>query len=515
MTTYDQHPIDKEFGPTVLIVDDQELAQKTMELICGDIEPRGSFRTIKCSSVAEALRILSEAHVDVVLLDKDIPAPSSDLQNGIEIIPEFLRIQPHLQILMVTGSTDIADVVQAMRYGAINYFVKGNGKDDARVHDLLCAQIKQAASIAKLTLEKMRRDRLPQKPSFNILAGSSPSMMKLKGQLEMVAESNRPLLLLGESGTGKTTAAKYVHDFRERYLKQSNRPFISINMASISPSLVERELFGNEAGAFTDAKQQRLGYIELANHGTLFLDEIGEASLDIQAKLLKVLDDGYFYRLGGKKELQSRFKLICATNRDLEQLAAEGKFRHDLLMRISTFPIRVPTVDERREDIPEIVESLLPKCCEENQVFISFDELPNEFITFLQENHIDGNIRGIDHCLARLLVFSPRDKNGRPIFIHWKSTVQPFAKRSSVASASDEVTFKNLTSGRYNVIAKGFSNLESTLESVEKNILNEALKKFDLQKDAATALGISKGGLSLKLKRLGLDQKSMDARSIQ
>jgi DNA-binding NtrC family response regulator len=509
LSTYDQHPLDREYGPTVLIVDDEDLARSTLDLICKDIAPRGSFRTIKCASVAEALNVLSETYVDVVLLDKNIPALAAEHQDGIEVIPEFLRIQPHLQILMVTGSSDIADVVKAMRYGALNYIVKGNGKDDARVHDLLCAQIKQAANIAKLTLEKIRNDRLPKKPSFNVLAGSSRAMVMLKSQLEMVAESNRPVLLLGESGTGKTTAAKYIHNLRQKYLKQTDRPFISINMASIAPSIAEGELFGNEAGAFTDAKQQRLGYVELANHGTLFLDEIGEASLDIQAKLLKVLEEGHFYRMGGKKELQSRFKLICATNRNLEQLCAEGKFRHDLLMRISTFPIVVPTIDERREDIPEIIASLLPKCCEENQVFINFEDLPKEFVQFVQDNKFDGNIRGIDHCLARLLVYSPRDKNSRPIFTNWKSTVMPFVKKTNGTAASDEITLKTLTSGKYNVISKGFSNLEATLESVEKNILSEALGKFDLQKDAAAALGISKGGLSLKLKRLGVDARAL------
>ena len=420
-TTFDQHPPDKDYGSTVLIVDDDAGVRTDLEDICQYIEPSGSFRTLSCETIEEALQILSETAVDVVLLDKNIETKKATAyKNGIEAIPDFLRLQCHLQILMVTGSSDIADVVRAITLGAFNYVVKGSPED------LLTAQIRQAATVAHLTLNRIRIERTPKRPSVNVLAGKSPAMRQLKNQLEMVAESNRPVLLLGDSGTGKTTAAKLVHEFRQTYLKQADRPFIALNMASISSTMAEGELFGNEAGAYTDAKTARPGYIELANHGTLFLDEIGEASLELQAKLLKVLDEGKFFRLGGKKEIQSRFKLVCATNRNLDEMVEAGQFRQDLFMRISTFPVRMPTLEERKEDIPEIVNSLLPKCCEENQVFIHFKELPEDFIEFLQENKIDGNIRGIDHCLARLLVYAPKDKKGRPQFQGWRSIVSPF-----------------------------------------------------------------------------------------
>jgi len=310
--TFDQHPPDKDYGSTVLIVDDEATVRKSLEAICRDIEPAGSVRTLSCATVDEALKILSETAVDVVLLDKNIGVEgAASYKNGIDAIPDFLRLQCHLQILMVTGSSDIADVVRAITLGAFNYVVKGSPED------LLIAQVKQAATVAHLTLSRIRAERAPKRPSLNVLAGSSQAMRQLKNQLEMVSETNRPVLLLGDSGTGKTTAAKLVHEFRQAYLKQSDRPFIALNMASISSTMAEGELFGNEAGAYTDAKTARPGYIELANHGTLFLDEIGEASLELQAKLLKVLDDGKFFRLGGKKEIQSRFKLVCATNRNL------------------------------------------------------------------------------------------------------------------------------------------------------------------------------------------------------
>lgn len=506
-TTFDQHPPDKGYGSTVLIVDDDLTARESLQTICFDIEPRCSFRTLSCATVEEALRILSETAVDVVLLDKNIGSEgSTEYQNGIEAIPEFLRLQCHLQILMVTGSSDISDVVRAITLGAFNYVVKGSPAD------LLIAQIKQAATVAQLTLSRIRAERTPARPSVNVLAGSSPAMLQLKNQLEMVAESNRAVLLLGDSGTGKTTVAKLVHEFRQRYLKQNDRPFIALNMASISSTMAEGELFGNEAGAYTDAKVARPGYIELANHGTLFLDEIGEASLELQAKLLKVLDEGKFFRLGGKKEIQSRFKLVCATNRNLEEMVAQGRFRQDLYMRISTFPVRMPALEERREDIPEIVKSLLPKCCEENQVFVDYAELPEDFVEFLKENRIEGNIRGIDHCLSRLLVYSPKDKRGRPQFQNWRSIVMPFLRRPASKSFVTQITLKDLLNAQYDVVGPDFPGLRNVIHKIEENIVREALEKLPTQMAAGNTLKISKGAFSVKLKRLGINIKGESTR---
>lgn len=502
-TTFDQHPPDKDYGSTVLIVDDDSGVRTDLEDICRHIEPLGSFRTLTCAAIEEALQILSETAVDVVLLDKNIGVEgSASYKNGIEAIPEFLRLQCHLQILMVTGSSDISDVVRAITLGAFNYVVKGSPED------LLIAQIKQAATVAHLTLNRIRTERTPKRPSLNVLAGNSPAMRQLKSQLEMVAETNRPVLLLGDSGTGKTTGAKLVHEFRQAYLKQSDRPFIALNMASISSTMAEGELFGNEPGAYTDAKTARPGYIELANHGTLFLDEIGEASLELQAKLLKVLDEGKFFRLGGKKEMQSRFKLVCATNRNLEEMVETGQFRQDLYMRISTFPVRMPTLEERKEDIPQIVKSLLPKCCEENQVFIDFSELPQDFIEFLQENKIDGNIRGIDHCLSRLLVYVPKDKRGRPQFQGWRSIVAPFVRKSSAKAFVAQLSLKDLLQAEYDVMGNGFPGLETVIAKVEEKIIKEALAKHPTDMAAAKALGFTRGGFSMKLKRLRIRAKA-------
>ena len=242
--------------------------------------------------------------------------------------------------------------------------------------------------------------------------------------------------------------------------------------------------------------------------GTLFLDEIGEASLDLQAKLLTVIESGEFYRLGGKKRLKSSPKMICATNRNLEDMIQKGLFREDLYMRISSFPIRMPQLSERREDIPEIIRALLPKCCRSNNVFVKFEEIPQDFIDHLMRTPLKGNIRGVEHQIDRLLVFSQRDSQGKPILKNWRGIPGLYLKKNDSLHESPSkrtaITLNDLQELPLDVMGPDFAGLKSLLQLITKKTLIGAVKKFGRISEVAEELQLAPGHVSTLLKQHGI-----------
>ena len=502
-TTYDQHPPDREFGPTVLIVDDEQGARERLELGLAEaeVDAANSLHIIHCTSLPQALETIASTTIHVVLLDKNVgPDHDDPAQNGIEAIPAMLDIQPHLQILMVSASNDLDDVVHAMKSGACGYVTKETSDD------LLIRHINRAIQVAVLTLDKIRRDRTATLEESE-LGGKSRIFQDTMKHGQLLAESNRPVLLLGETGTGKTAFAKWINKCREKYLKQKDRPFFGINVATLTKQLIESELFGHEKGSFTDAKEAKQGLFELAANGTLFLDEIGELPLELQAKLLTVIDEGTFMRVGGKQTKHSTPKLIFATNRDLERMVAEGSFRKDLWMRISMFPLQMPNLADRREDIPDIIRALLPRSCRENNLVVAFEDIPKDFIDDLCSVPIEGNIRGVHNQLERLLLLAPKDRRGRPILKKWRSVPGLYLKRSGTpesghTDAPEAVTLMGLRTQPTNLIDDNFPGLSAALDMFSERIISEAITKFSKNKDIAKALKISESGVSQLMKRL-------------
>jgi DNA-binding NtrC family response regulator len=493
--TYDQNPLDRDHGPTVLIVDDELAARKRVRFLCGTAA--NSLRVLDCDSIARALEIIANTPVHVVLLDKDIgAAPNTGIgHNGIEAIPQFLALQPHLQILVITGSKQIQDAVRAMELGACGYVTK-------ETHDgVLTAQIQREIHVARLFIAKNRAEAAANPEEEVRLVGSSAPIRQLEARIQAVAESSRPLLLLGESGTGKTTIAKMIHAYRRQYLKQKDRPFFALNLSAMPRELVERELFGNEAGAYTGALKTKQGFFELVNNGTLFLDEIGDISSDLQVKLLKVIEEGTFRRVGGTQELRSTFRLICATNRDLESMVARGEFREDLFRRISTFIIHVPNLEARREDIPALIQSLLPRCCRENNVWVTFDEVPKSFLQHLMKNVPMGNIRGLEQQLSWLLAYSPKDKRGRPMLKDWDKIREITSNTSRAPSTRTTVTLKDLTDLPWDVIGPQFPGLKQLMALASDKVIEDARKKSSTAAQAAKLLKVSAATLSLRQRK--------------
>lgn len=501
--TYDQPPEDREVGPTVLIVDDDNLASERLKLICKTPEFDEPIQILTASSIPEALNLIGTVPIHVILLDKEFNLPNGEVENGIEFIPEFLKHDPGLQILVVTASKDFQDCVHAVSLGASGFLTK------AYPDEIILNQIKRSIEISRLTYSQLRRDRVELQSRRDLrIPGNSPAIQALYARLQAVSETNRPVLLMGETGTGKTTAAKIIHEQRRNFLKQGDRPFLSLNIAALHSNLVESELFGHERGAFTDAKEVRPGYIELANNGTLFLDEIGEATLELQAKLLKVLDEGKFYRLGGTKERTSSFKLVCATNRNLEEMIRLGKFREDLFMRISTFMIRIPSLHERPSDIPDIVKSVLPKACVENNVSIALSEVPKDFIEYLKEYPIPGNIRGIERQLAQLLVYSPRDRQNRPVLSQWKKIPGLYNLPPNQALKRNAITLHEFRTRPFSVVSEEFPGFFKFLEEVGDRISEDTIKNHPTLRSAANALKISSPALCQRLKRVKIRKEN-------
>jgi DNA-binding NtrC family response regulator len=472
-------------SPTILILDDQETARQHLRvLFTSTKEIIGEVKILESADIPTALRILSSTPVHVLLLDKCLRDANGNEFDGIEYIPEFLQTQPHLQVLMLTASDDTQDIVRATRYGAENYVIKDSGDE------ILLRQVNKLIMVAKLKLDQERRTQVPSRTSYQFTA-KALSTRRLVDKIERICKNDLPVLLLGETGVGKTKLAQYIHERRSETLEKSGRPFIDVNLSAITTTLIEAEIFGYEKGAFTGALTSKMGRCELANGGTLFLDEIGEISLDVQKKLLTVLDGGEFTRLGSSRKLYSQFKLICATNQNLEELVRLGKFRKDLFMRISMFCFEIPSMSERREDIPEIIRALLPKCCRESGINISFEELPQDFIEELASAPPPGNMRGLIQQLCRLLVFTPTDRFGKPVFTDWRSTIGVPEKKTSDEQSSDAISFQTLREARFNVIGPGFPGLKNFVKMIEEKVIEEAREKFGKNIEIAKALKIS------------------------
>jgi len=494
-------PADRNPGPTLLVVDDNQDQHDLIDLLCGEHFNSDTLRILHVKTIPAALNLLCETPVHAILLDKDVgPDRADPSQNGIEAIPRILRIQPHAQILVVTGNNrDLQEVVHAIMLGALGYVTKETQRQ------LLPAQIPQAIRIAKQSLDKALAENGIQSlsPDDVILGGKSKTFTRLLNRLSGVAESNRATLLLGPTGVGKTAIAARIHQLREAYLGQTRRPFLAINLKALTENTLESRLFGHEKGAFTGADSVQQGLFELANSGTLFLDEIGEISLDMQAKLLKVVEEGRFYRMGGKREIHTSLKLICATNRNLEEMVEKGIFREDLYMRISTFVLKVPSLEERREDIPEIIKALIPRISMHLPVKVRFEDLPRDLIEELTNNLPRGNIRGIERILEQVITFAPKDRRGRPILKDWQEIdYVDYGQSKPSRSVGAVLRLKEFLELPLDVVGDGFPGLIPFLDLVADKVVQDAYEKNGKTGKVAQALGVSPGAASIRLNRL-------------
>jgi two-component system response regulator AtoC len=493
MSGFSKAHVDREYKVSVLVVDDEEISRKAAVLLC-----RENFRDLQsvdlnfaeASSIKDALNKIVETTYHVVLLDRDLGRDEQGNPiDAIKYIPEIHMIQPFTEIIMLTANEEPLEIVKAMQKGAANYLLKNNSPE-SRAYK--CNVIRNALVNAKTKLQQARLGKEDRYLDSDYIC-ISPVMNQQKMKLEALAECNRPVLIQGPSGLGKGATARELNKYRAKYLEVDSRPFFNLNIAAMGNDLIQSELFGHEAFAFTGAgNKPKPGYFELANGGDLFLDEIGDATPELQTRLLKVIEEREFQRIGGSKTLKTTARVIFASNKDLKQLVNEGKFKADLYARISTFEIHMPTLEERKEDIPYIIKSLIEKANRENcSRRIPFEQIPQDLMEYLSRPDVPGAIRGIENDIQRIFLFSPKNPDGTVDTANWKtvlgltiSALRP--KRSS----GRPMTIQDLLQGPTDFLTSEFPGLKEMKDLIEHACLREANIKFRSQTERAKALKV-------------------------
>jgi DNA-binding NtrC family response regulator len=365
----------------VMVIDDEPLMRITVQ----DALAAEGYKVITAETGGNGLTLLRENQADMVITDLRLPD-----MDGIQILREVKTFSPETQVIMITAYGSIDSAVTAMKQGASDYLTKPFSMDE------LLLIIKRIQRIRELEEENLSlRKKVEEQFGLEGLVGKSPQMIKIYDLIETVSQTDTTVLVYGESGTGKEMAANAIHLRSPR----KGRPFIKVNCAALPETLLESELFGHEKGAFTGAFRQRKGRFEMADGGTLFLDEIGDIAPTVQIKLLRVLQERQFERVGGNETLSVNVRLICATQRDLKEGIRKGSFREDLYYRLNVVPIHLPPLRERREDIFLLADHFINKFSQKMGKEIS--GLSEEARTILLTYAFPGNIRELENMLER------------------------------------------------------------------------------------------------------------------
>ncbi len=370
------------FPVTALIVDDETQAR----MICTDVVEDAGLKVRTASTTEEALRVLEEITVDIVITDLKVPQV-----GGLELLRHVRKHTPHVPVLVLTQYGTIETAIEATRLGAVDYVMKPFHVDDLR------AKLDRVVSSLALDQEnRVLREQLRSKPGFGGLIGISARMQRVYRMIERVSQHSYPVLILGESGTGKELVARSAHFQGPR----KNRPFVPVDCSALVPTLIESELFGHVKGAFTGAQQNKPGLLEAADDGTLFLDEIGDLPIDMQAKLLRALQEREVRPVGSNERIPLRARIIAATNRDLDAAIRGGTFRQDLYFRLNVVQIKLPPLRERKTDIPLLVNSFLEKFCETDK---PVHTVSDETMRRLMAYDWPGNVRELENCIERAI----------------------------------------------------------------------------------------------------------------
>ena len=372
---------------TVLVVDDDPTQRRLIQAV---LEREGFSVAHAESGDAAMQRLMSGGGADVVLLDLVMPGMS-----GQETLAEMRARGFNQPVIVVTATGGIETVVQAMQAGAVDFFVK------PAAPERIIVSIRNALSLGALKGEVDRlTKRVAGRTTFEDLIGASPAMTMVKRLGERAAKSSIPILITGESGVGKEVIARAVHGSSER----AGKPFVAVNCGAIPENLVESILFGHEKGSFTGATDKHLGKFQEANGGTLFLDEVGELPLDVQVKLLRALQESEIDPIGAKRSVKVDVRIVSATNRDLSQAVAEGRFREDLFYRLNVFPIEAPALRERKEDVAALVDAFVRRFnVEEGKSVVGASR---ETLAFLTAFDWPGNVRQLENAVYRAIVLA-------------------------------------------------------------------------------------------------------------
>ncbi len=449
---------------SVLVVDDE----KNYLVVLEDLLLDEGYDVLTASSPVDALEILSRTPIDTVLSDIKMPG-----MTGIELLEKIKIIDPDLPVILMTAFAEVDQAVDAMRKGALDHIQKPFDNN----------QVKMAVArgVEKRTLTKNIRHLESELGNMwgNII-GESKAMQDVFSLMKRVANTPTTVLISGESGTGKELVARGLH----RAGARANAPFVSINCGAVPENLLESELFGYEKGAFTGAYFLKEGKFEFANGGTLFLDEIGEMSLNLQVKLLRVLQEHEFQRIGGNKDIKVDVRILAATNKDLKEEVDAGTFRGDLYFRLNVVHIQVPPLRERRADIPLLTAHFIQKFAEKLGRRIT--QVDSDVMASLYRYSWPGNVRELENVIERAIVL---------------------CKNKVIKQDDLPAEIKNSPETRESLdhLISWEKPLAETLDNIEEQIIRQALTKAgNVQAQAAKNLGISRSNLQYKMKKYGM-----------
>jgi len=448
----------------VLVVEDHEPLRKLLVRVL----ERGEHVVLEASDGQEALERLAENEVDVVVSDIRMPR-----MDGMELLRQVRRRDQTTQVILITAYGDVPQAVEAMKQGAYDFLEK---EAEGRVNIAqLRARVEAAIDKRRILLENLNlKSQLSRRFSFPNIIGKSPKILEVLDVVKQVAPTKATVLITGESGTGKELIANALHYNSPR----AKGPFIKVNCAALPETLLESELFGHEKGAFTGAYQTRIGRFEAANGGTLFLDEIGNMSPAVQVKLLRVLQEREFERVGGTKTIKVDVRLITATNTDLEAAVREGRFREDLYWRVKVVHIHLPPLRERREDIPLLVLHFIKKYAAENSRPVT--SISDEALQALLNYDFPGNVRELENIVESAVVLCRGD------------TITKDLLPASVRNATKKTESLTIPLGL-------------PFEEIERRVIEATLAYTKGNKTkAARVLRIGKRTLFRKLKKYGL-----------
>jgi len=456
---------------TVLIVDDE----KNYPLILSAVLQEEGFETFTANSGREALDILSNTDIDLVLTDMKMPS-----MDGIELLEKIKKKDKELPVIMMTAYGTVDKAVEAMQKGAYSYILKPFD------NDRLVIYVNKAIGMYRVVKENRQlRDAVKLQYSFGNIIGKSKVMQDVFETIRKVAPVTTTVLIEGESGTGKELVAKSIHFNSLR----RDKPFVAVNCSALAENLLESELFGHEKGSFTGAIAMKKGRFEMADGGTLFLDEIGELSQNLQVKLLRVLQEKIFERVGGIKPISVDIRIIAATNKKLKNEMLEGRFREDLYYRLNVVHIVLPTLRERQEDIRLLADHFIAKYSDERKSDIAIAGFDQEVERLFYDYGWPGNVRELENVIERAMVLCQSNK------IRVADLPKEFKN-----SVYNTLHFEGIPSD---------AKLDETLAMVEKKMIERALKLTDnVQSQAAELLGIGKSGLNWKIKKFKLDISS-------
>ena len=458
----------KEKKYKILVVDDENSLREMLSILL----QRQGYQVDQAADGVMALSMSQECSYDLIISDIQMPK-----MTGIELLRQLRSQDNNVTVMMMTAFSSTEEAVEAMKLGAYDYITKPFKNDEIRL------VIKNALEREQLQQENRQlKQQLGQRFSFQSLIGHSPAMLKLISLLERIAPSQANVLITGESGTGKELAAKALHLNSDR----KGHPFVPINCGAIPENLLESELFGHEKGAFTGADKRKEGLFESADHGTLFLDEIGELPMGMQVKLLRVLQEREFRRVGGTHNIPLNIRLVAATNQDLTEMIKDGSFREDLYYRLNVVSIELPPLRTRSDDIPLLINSFYERLTGKCQY-----QIQKRALEVLLNYEWPGNVRELENLVERCVVLGETDE-------------------LTFECLPEQVKNKNhnLCSAIGNLPEEGF-DLEKWLEDMERTVLLQALEKSGgVKKRAAELLGINFRSIRYRLGKLGLGDDS-------